>query len=220
MNNLERRYNQQPVKTEVRSVSGENGTEGKEYIEGVAAQVNQRTMIGSKEYGFYEEIAPGAFDGILDNDVRCLFNHDANFILSRTKSGSLGIYVDADGNLAYRSEVPDRQWARDVKNAIETGDVDGSSFAFRIAEEKWTFRSEDSSLDMDLRTIVRFEQIYDVAPVTYPAYDTTTSSVSKRSLEHYDEVRKAVKPEEKKEIEAFHDDAKFRYKYNLNKSKS
>ena len=47
--------------------------------------------------GFREQIAPGAFDGRLNDDVRALFNHDPNRILGRTASGTLTLKIDEVG---------------------------------------------------------------------------------------------------------------------------
>ena len=40
-------------------------------------------------WGFREIIKPGAFDDVLGDDIRGLFNHDPNFILGRSASGTL-----------------------------------------------------------------------------------------------------------------------------------
>lgn len=142
-------------------------------VEGYAALFNKPTVIAD---WYREEILPGAFDDVLDDDVRCLFNHDPNFILARSNKGkgTLELVLDSNG-LLYRYTTPDRQFARDLQDAIEQGDVTQSSFAFRPKETKWT----QVEGEMDLRQIVKLERLYDVSPVTYPAYTDTT--VAKRS---------------------------------------
>src|SRR5690606_29136668 len=92
-------------------------------------------------WGFREKIAPGAFDDVLEDDVRALFNHDPNFILGRTRSGTLKIAVDMRG-LQYEIDPPDTQPARDLIVSMERGDVSQSSFAFIVAEDDW---DEDES---------------------------------------------------------------------------
>jgi HK97 family phage prohead protease len=47
--------------------------------------------------GYREQIAPGAFAGVLDADVRALLNHDANEVLGRTKSGTLRLFDEERG---------------------------------------------------------------------------------------------------------------------------
>ena len=56
-----------------------------------------------------------------------------------------------------------------------------SSFAFTIKEETWEFARADNQLEKDRRTIVKVDRLFDVSPVTYPAYADTT--VAARSLE-------------------------------------
>jgi len=43
--------------------------------------------------GFREKIDPNAFNSVLDNDVRALFNHNPDLILGRTTSGTLSLSV-------------------------------------------------------------------------------------------------------------------------------
>lgn len=163
--------------SEVRALKPEEGaTENKAItIEGYAAKYNKRTTIGG---WFDEEIMPGAFDDCLEDDIRCLFNHNPNYILARTASKTLKVETDALG-LKYSYVSPDRSYANDLCDSIASGDVSESSFAFRIAEEKWTM-GDVAKGTLDLRQIVKFKKIYDVAPVTYPAYPDT--EVASRSL--------------------------------------
>ena len=150
-------------------------------IVGYAAVFNQETVIG-RYFPFREVIAPGAFaEAIKTDDVRALFNHDPNLVLGRNVAKTLRLEEDSTG-LRYEIDLPDTTAARDVKTLIERGDVSGSSFAFEIVssdDEEW----DDSPVKdgkLPLRTIKKMS-LYDVSPVTYPAYEGT--SVSARSAE-------------------------------------
>lgn len=134
--------------------------------------------------GFRERIAPGAFDDVLADDVRALFNHDPNHILGRTRSGTLRLFTDERG-LGYEITPPDTQGARDLMTSIKRGDVSQSSFAFRVDEENWD-EDEDGLI---IRTIAKVRRLYDVSPVTYPAYPDAT--VATRSLEQWRAEREA-----------------------------
>lgn len=151
-------------------------------IEGVAAVVNKRTDLGY----FEEEIMPGAFDNVMNDDVRALFNHDPNFPLARSVDGqgTLKLSIDDNGDLRYSYKTPNRTYAKDLDDAIRSGDVSQSSFAFSIEEETWIERDGKP----ELRQINKVKRLYDVSPVTYPAYQDT--SVAKRSFDN-------VKPKEK-----------------------
>jgi hypothetical protein len=119
---------------------------------------------------FRETIAPGAFKKtIQESDVRALFNHDPNLVLGRNKAGTLRLYEDGDG-LGYEVDLPDTQAARDVYALIERGDVTQSSFAFKVVKEQRSDPEEGQELPL---FVVREARLYDVSPVTYPAYDTT-----------------------------------------------
>lgn len=124
---------------------------------------------------FYERIAPGAFDRALrSSDPRALFNHDPNMILGRKSAGTLRLNALADG-LHYEVSPPDTQYARDLLESMRRGDVQESSFAFSVAPggEEWI--DPDETRKLPTRVITRVQQLYDVSPVTYPAYPTTTS---------------------------------------------
>lgn len=155
-------------------------------VEGIASRVNEWYDLGY----FEERVAKGAFKDVLNDDVRALFNHDPNLVLARTKSKTLELYTDNDGNLVYRYKTPERSYAKDLEDAIKSGDVDQSSFAFRVAEEKWEWRDDNKELQKDRRTITKFEKLYDVSPVTYPASPST--KVAARSIENHEEDLKTA----------------------------
>jgi HK97 family phage prohead protease len=154
----------------------------------VAAVVNKRTNLG----WFEEEIMPGAFDSVLKDDVRALFNHDPNFPLARSVDGqgTLKLSIDDNGDLRYSYKTPNRTYAKDLDDAIRSGDVSQSSFAFSIKREEWIQRDGKP----ELRQILEIEKLYDVSPVTYPAYQDT--SVAKRSFE-------GIKPTHKTDVDKY-----------------
>ncbi len=169
--------------------SDEGGT-----VTGTAAVVEKTTDLG----WFEERIEKGAFSDVMKDDVRALKNHDPNLVLARTKSKTLELGLSKKGDLTYSYKTPDRTHAKDLENEIRTGDVDQSSFAFAIKEEKWTWADQRSDGGKkDLRTIIKFSRLYDVSPVTYPAYESTDVSVAKRS---FDQNTKEEIPEKGKSI--------------------
>jgi HK97 family phage prohead protease len=139
-------------------------------IGGIAAVINSATDLGY----FEEVIERGAFDNALskDYDIRCLFNHEAELILGRTKADTCKVFVNGDGNLEY-TWVPDYEnpTHMSVVRSIMRGDITQSSFAFTIKEQMWSESEKYGS--MGKRTIKVIEDLYDVSPVTYPAYADT-----------------------------------------------
>ena len=140
--------------------------------------------------GFREYIAPGAFDGRLEDDVRFLVNHDANLILARTTNGTLRLSVDEKG-LRYEADLPNTSTARDLMELLKNGTISQSSFAFTVEDDSWELKD-----GMNIRTINKVSQLYDVSSVTYPAYNAATSSVALRSMEEWKEKEQAKKLEE------------------------
>lgn len=125
--------------------------------------------------GFREMIAPGAFaDAIGKDDVRALFNHDPNFVLGRTRSQTLRLSEDERG-LAIAIDLPDTQTIRDLVVApIERGDVSQMSFAFAVRPNGQDWAKDDEG--RVVRTLKRV-RLFDVSPVTYPAYPQTDVAV-------------------------------------------
>lgn len=123
-----------------------------------------------------EEVAPGAFDAVLEDDVRALFNHDPNFVLGRRKSGTLRLEQD-DRGLRMEVDAPEAQWARDLVESIKRGDISGQSFSFIVDTDSW--RKKDGKFH---RTILKLGALFDVGPVTFPAYEQTDVSARAAGL--------------------------------------
>ncbi len=122
-----------------------------------------------------ERFLPGCFDDVLrDNvDVRCLFNHNSGAILGRVGSGTLTLSVDQRG-LFFRCRLPDTTAGRDVAESVRRGDIPGSSVGMIVEQRNW-IEQQDGPV---IREIVRVS-LYDVGPVTFPAYAGAT--VAQRS---------------------------------------
>ncbi|QIM63154.1 peptidase [Pasteurellaceae bacterium Orientalotternb1] len=171
---------------EKRSYLGEVRAEQREseptHIIGYGSVFNSKSEV---MWGFREIIMPGAFDDRLNDDVRGLFNHDPNFILGRSTAGTLSLSVDETG-LKYDIIAPDTPTIRDLVIApLQRGDITQSSFAFRIARngDEW-YENDDGVI---IREIHKISRLYDVSPVTYPAYQEASSTL--RSLEAWKEAR-------------------------------
>lgn len=138
-------------------------------ISGHAAVFNQ---LSEDLGGFREQIAPGAFKRTLRNaDVRALFNHDSNYVLGRSKAGTLTLAEDLEG-LAIQVQPPETTWAGDLMTSMERGDLDQMSFGFRTIKDKW----ESGEGGLQLRTLLEVELV-DVSVVTFPAYPQTDAAV-------------------------------------------
>ncbi len=187
-----------PKGMERRSINAEFRVVEKEgelpQIVGYAAKFN---TFSEEMWGFREQIAPGAFtEALKDADVRGLFNHDPNLILGRTKAGTMTLEEDSVG-LKYTITPPDTQMARDLIESIRRGDINQSSFAFSMAggKEEWEEKKDGTVI----RTLIQVGGLYDVSPVTYPAYGDTESGVrtAKQVFQEHQEERKKASPEAK-----------------------
>jgi uncharacterized protein len=156
--------------SELRAITDEKGLRK---ITGYAAVFNSAADIG----WFSEKVEPGAFGASIgEDDIRALWNHDSNYVLGRNKSGSLMLVEDLHG-LKIEIDPPDTQWARDLMVSMERGDVSQMSFGFQTLTDKWEMVD-----GKDVRTLLKVK-LFDVSPVTYPAYPDT--EVGLRSLEDH-----------------------------------
>lgn len=142
-------------------------------ISGYAAVFDKR----SQDFGgWVEVIDKRAFSDVLEDDVFALFNHDPNQVLARNKVG-LSLSVD-DKGLRYSFTAPNTTLGNDLLELVRTGVISKSSFAFRVKEQKWE-HPEDKT-QPSVRTVLKVSRLFDVSPVTYPAYPD--SSVGTRAF--------------------------------------
>lgn len=151
-------------------------------IEGHAAVFNQLSEFLGFGFEFQEIILPGAFQDVLDNDVRALFNHDDNMVLGRTTNGTLQLSEDEKG-LFVRIFPPNTQLGRDLIKSIRRKDITQMSFAFTIDMDGDVWMKDEETGNV-IRMIKRVKQLYDVSPVTFPAYPQTDVNVHSYNFDY------------------------------------
>jgi len=142
------------------------------HLQGHASVFNQLAPI----CGEYEEIAPTAFDQVLQRgeDIRFLYNHDPDNLLGRTQSGTLQVSVD-DTGLAIDCELPDTTLGRDLRVLVKRRDLTGFSFGFMPDEGTDTYgRAKDGKR---IRRRNNFLRVVDTSIVTFPAYDGANDAI-------------------------------------------
>ena len=153
---------------------------GRPVLEGYATVYNYSYPIGGgpESGGFSEIIARGAATKSVSeagnrDDVRLLIDH-AGTPLARTKSGTLQLSSD-DVGLKVRAELdPANPRVIELNSAMERGDVDSMSFAFRAVRQSWND-------DYSVRTISEVK-LYDVSVVTFPANPATVVKMRSRDV--------------------------------------
>lgn len=141
-------------------------TDGRRVIEGYFA------VFGAvySPYGDWEEtIAPGAFAGQTEADVRALINHDTTLVLGRVPAGTLTLREDGRGlwgRLEINAEDQDAVncWAR-----VRRRDVTQCSIGFDILDEEKTVDPQTGRVRFTIRRV----KLYEVSVVTFPAYEDT-----------------------------------------------
>jgi hypothetical protein len=127
-------------------------------------------------WDFREQIAPGAFEATLaEDDVRALWNHDSAYVLGRTKAGTLTLGEDERG-LWVEITPPASSLAQSFVESVKRGDVSQMSFGFSVIEDEWDIDDQEQLI----RTLKKVK-LYEVSPVTFPAYPET--EIAARSAE-------------------------------------
>ena len=151
--------------------------------------------------GTFEKVAPEAITNSLrNNDIKCLFNHDAALVLGSTKNKTLTLKAD---NIGLWGEVPineDDKQALDIYHRVKRGDIDKASFSFQIVKEDAEMRN--GNYVYTLREI----DLHEVSIVTFPAYQDTVINARKKQNEQLDNEqlsnkRNAVYLEQSKELD-------------------
>lgn len=173
------REERQLAKLEIRSAD-----DGATVISGYATVYNYPYSIagGPDAGGFTEVVSRGAAaKSAQEADVRLLVDH-TGVPLARTKSGTLTLESDDIGLRVSAELDPSNPMAAQVRSAMERGDLDQMSFAFKVLRDEW-------SADYTKRTISEVK-LYDVSLVTFPANPATVAKL--RSDDDVAEVEASV----------------------------
>lgn len=155
-------------------------SDGKEelVVEGKACSFDDETVLWSfGDYEAHEIIDSKAFENCDMTDVIFNYNHSGR-VYARTRNNTLSLEVKKDGLYMKAVLRADDLGHQELYNDIASGTIDKMSFAFKIRKSEWKF-IEDGDKEIDVRTVLEIEKLYDVSAVDIPAYDTT--SISARS---------------------------------------
>lgn len=175
-------------------------------IEGVAIVFN---VLSENMGGFREVILPEAIEGVIEeSDIFFLYNHNAErgfLARSRNGIGSLKTNVMSDG-VHFSFDAPHTALGDEVLEHMHRGDINQCSFAFTIKEDSWEKQVDGSYI----RTIKKFERLYDMSLVDTPAYPQTTACARFNEIkeEERKQLEEAIRIEEEKraaELKSYYD---------------
>lgn len=154
---------------------------------GHAAVFDTRTAIGNPlTWGFYEEIAPGAFSKTLtEADSRFLVDHNSYYVVARTSADTLRLAQDKVGLAVDADLDPALSYVADLTANLRNGNITGMSFGFFVVKDDWTTEtvttSDGQSAEVEVRRILEVRLI-EVSAVTFPAYEETDAGLRDHTL--------------------------------------
>lgn len=141
--------------------------DGAQTLSGYGATFNR---LSQNLGGFVEEVDPVAFDTTLTTgrDILGAVNHDLNWLIGTTDSGTLTVETDNIG-LRYNMLLdPDDPDAVRLVAKVRTRKLVGSSFTFATRDDDWSTTEQG----FPLRRLLAVE-LYELGPVASPAYLST-----------------------------------------------
>ena len=164
-------------------------------LEGRAIVFNKATPLFQDDDGttYYEQIHQDALKGVDLSNVVLKYNHSEHVPpLASTKAGTLDLRVDNQG-LNVFARMADTTQAKDIHELVRSGHLDKMSFAFTVGNDAYDSKTRT-------RTIFKFDKMYDVSVVDFPAYEET--SVSARNyIQAQEEARRKKLQRQEQEAE-------------------
>jgi len=153
----------------VTSTARASGTEENRTVTGLGVIYDEWVELWP---GYRERIKRGAVD--LAPVVKSYFNHDPSKVLSTTESTPALKVNDVERGMQYVSPIPPTSYGNDLAVNLERGNVKGSSFAFDVPRggDRW-WEDDDGVVHREIKQLT----LYEIGPVTDPAYITTTADL-------------------------------------------
>ena len=177
MNQVNRQKNIRDFKTKFK-ITRDEQTPDERVVEGYFALYESETELWE---GSYEIITKGAFDNTLNKDVRALWNHNTQYVLGRSKNGSLQLKAD-DKGLFGTIKLPNTQYANDLYELVSRGDIDQASFGFNIIDEDL-----EELASGGYRWRINEIDLHEISVVTFPAYEKTTDQARAQQVEQLEQ---------------------------------
>ncbi|CUR63450.1 Peptidase U35, phage prohead HK97:Phage major capsid protein, HK97 [Leuconostoc gelidum subsp. gasicomitatum] len=124
--------------------------------------------------GFIEYVDKTAFKDVSFDNVYLLYGHEFNNVLARVDAGTLTISVD-DTGVFFSATLPNTTLANDVIENIRVGNIQGMSFGFTVADERW-----QTDVAVAVRTILKIDELFEITLTPIPAYQDTKVAISQR----------------------------------------
>jgi hypothetical protein len=148
------------------------GTNSSPSLQGYAAVFDSKSQdLG----GFREIIRRGAFKRSLGSneiDPLALHSHLPHIVLGRKSAGTLYLAEDERG-LKFKIDLADTQTARELRVAVERGDIRGASFGFNTPPGGDSWNVVGGEAIRELRDVTLFE----ISVTPAPAYTDTSVAV-------------------------------------------
>lgn len=148
-------------------------------IEGYGAVFGQPTRISDFLGEYTETIDRGAFRRTLAErgagKVRMQFDHGHDSLFGNLPIGTWDTMREDRHGLYVRGRMLDTWHTVPIRAAIEAGAVSGMSFRFKVLNDEWN----DDETERTIRELALFE----VGPVTFPAYEGTEVGVRSAALD-------------------------------------
>lgn len=130
---------------------------------------------------FLERLAPGAFARTITeraDRIRVLYDHGHDPQIGNKPLGKPSVLKEDKRGAYYEVDLFDTQYVRELKPALEAGQM-GASFRFRVVGEEWvepTSATKRNPAKLPERTITDVD-LFEFGPVTFPAYAEASAGV-------------------------------------------
>lgn len=164
--------------------SGDPGKTDVRILTGYPAVFNQRyTLYESDNFIITEEVDPGFFDDVLDDDCHLNYSHESPSAMCRNGlegPGGMQLTVDAHGLRVYAQMPMDDMDVMRLAPKMDRGVVDQMSYAFTVAQEDCLQTTDELGRSAYHYTLKKCRELFDVCVTPLGANSQTEAAL--RSL--------------------------------------